>query len=43
MIEEMRPEDTPRGRFCFPDIADCDHGAAGPGRVHIVLPALPHR
>ena len=22
MIEELRPEDTPRGRFCFPDIAD---------------------
>ena len=21
-IEELRPEDTPRGRFCFHDIAD---------------------
>ncbi len=27
IIEELRPEDNPRGRFSFPDIADPDSDA----------------
>ncbi len=27
IIEELRPEDTPLGRFSFPDIADPDRDA----------------
>ena len=33
IIEELRPEDTPRGRFSFPHIADPDRDAGSAQRA----------
>ena len=41
IIEELRPEETPRGRFCFSLIADPDRATGACRRLALVCPHCP--